>query len=99
MNIYIRSVLWIVISASVEKLSQSLPTKKKGLLFCPLYEKEREIMRKRLSQNCGIVHFDLNVLLDTRKEDEFKDWRSAILTELETYVAETKRFAARPSYQ
>ena len=69
------------------------------LLFCPLYEKEREIMRKRLSQNCGIVHFDLNVLLDARKEDEFKDWRSAILTELETYVAETKRFAARPSYQ
>ena len=47
-------------------------------------EKEREIMRKRLSQNCGIVHFDLNVLLDARKEDEFKDWRSAILTELET---------------
>ena len=69
------------------------------LLFFPLYEKEREIMRKRLSQNCGIVHFDLNVLLDARKEDEFKDWRSAILTELETYVAETKRFAARPSYQ
>ena len=56
-------------------------------------------MRKRLSQNCGIVHFDLNVLLDARKEDEFKDWRSAILTELETYVAETKRFAACPSYQ
>ena len=69
------------------------------LLFCPLYEKEREIMRKRLSQNCGIVHFDLNVLLDARKEDEFKDWRSAILTELETYVVETKRFATRPSYQ
>ena len=66
------------------------------LLFCPLYEKERDnstvlgqpfphylIMRKRLSQNCGIVHFDLNVLLDARKEDEFKDWRGAILTELE----------------
>ena len=56
-------------------------------------------MRKRLSQNCGIIHFDLNLLLDARKEDEFKDLRSAILTELEAYVAETKRFAARPSLQ
>ena len=56
-------------------------------------------MRKRLFQNCGVVRLDLNVQLDARKEDKFKDWRSAILTKPETYVAETKQFAARSSYQ
>ena len=39
------------------------------LLDCQLFENEREIMRKSLFQNCGIIHLDLNVLLDARKED------------------------------
>ena len=68
------------------------------LLFCPLYEKEREQMRRNLFQNCGIINLDMNKLLDTRKEDELKEWRDIILTELETYVAGTKWFAPRNTY-
>ena len=69
------------------------------LLFCPLFEKEREDMRKRLFENCGIIHLDLNILLDARKDDELKEWRSVILSELEMYVTKTERFATRPANQ
>ena len=69
------------------------------LLDCQLFENEREIMRNSLFQNCGIIHLDLNVLLDARKDDDFKDWRSIILSELETYVAKTRRFVTRSSNQ
>ena len=31
--------------------------------------------------------------------DDYKEWRTLILSELETFVAETKRFATRPSCQ
>ena len=77
---------------AVESVSQYL-------LFCPLFEKEREVMRKRLFENCGIIHLDLNILLDARKDDELKEWRSVILSELEMYVAKTERFATRPANQ
>ena len=69
------------------------------LLCCPLFETEREVMRKRLFENCGIMHLDLNILLDARKDDELKDWRSAILSELETYVAKNEQFALRSTNQ
>ena len=46
-----------------------------------------------------MIHLDLNVLLDARKDDNFKDWRSIILSELETYVAKTRRFVTRSSNQ
>ena len=69
------------------------------LLHCPLFEEEREVLRKRLFDICGIIHLDLNMLLDVKKEDEFKDWRDTILSELESYVAKTQRFAARSTNQ
>ncbi|MEW8548387.1 MAG: reverse transcriptase domain-containing protein [Candidatus Thiodiazotropha sp.] len=69
------------------------------LIDCPLYENEREIMRKRLFQSCGIPQLDMNLLLMAKKEDEFKEWRNCILTELETYVATTERFATRTLHQ
>ena len=70
------------------------------LLACPLYDEEREIMRKRLFEMCRIIHLDLNILLDARNDDEYKDWRSNILCELEAFVAKTHRFAAtRPKNQ
>ena len=62
------------------------------LLDCPNYEPEREIMRKRLFETCGVAHLDLNLLLDAKKDDEFTDWRSYILTELENFVVGTGRF-------
>ena len=49
-------------------------------------------MRRKLIENCGIAHLDLNLLLDTKQNENFKDWRNIILSEVETYVAETKRF-------
>ena len=71
------------------------------LLLCPLFEEEREVLRKRLFDICGIIHLDLNMLpvLDVKKEDEFKDWRDTILSELESYVAKTQQFAARSTNQ
>ena len=67
------------------------------LLECEIYENEREKLRSNLFRSCGITHFDMNVLLDLRPDDEFKEWRSSILEELETFVVESKRFATRSS--
>ena len=63
------------------------------LLECPNYENEREKMRKRIFDCCGIANFGLNMLLDAKQEDDFKDWRNMILSQLESYVVETGRFA------
>ena len=52
-------------------------------------------MRRRLLEACGITDLDLNILLDVQRDDDYKDWRSFILLDLENYVAETKRFAIR----
>ena len=50
-------------------------------------------------ETCGIAHLDLNLLLDVKTDDDYKEWRTIMLSELETFVAETKRFATRPSCQ
>ena len=65
------------------------------LLECVIYDSAREIMRRKLSEICGIAHLDLNLLLDAKQNENFKDWRNIILSELGTYVAETKRFTTR----
>ena len=57
-----------------------------------MYDSARENMRRTLFENCGIAHLDLNLLLDAKQNENFKDWRNILLSELETYVAETKRF-------
>ena len=69
------------------------------LLECPLYENQREKLRRKLFETCGIAHLDLNLLLNVKTVDDYKEWRTLILSELETFVAETKRFATRPSCQ
>ena len=33
---------------------------------------------------CGIAHLDMNLLLNTKHDDEYKDWRNVILSELES---------------
>ena len=63
------------------------------LLECQEFETTRELMRKRIFDTCGITHLDLNLLLDAREDDEYKDWRSFMLTELENFVVGTRRFA------
>ena len=48
-------------------------------------------MRRQLFDCCGIIHLDLNILLDAKQEEDFKEWRSLIPAELESYASETKR--------
>ena len=47
-------------------------------------------MRKRIFETCGITHLDLSLLLDAEEDDEFKDWRSFMLSELENFVVGTR---------
>ena len=58
------------------------------LLECSLYEKERENLKRKLFQTCGIIHLDLNLLLDVKTDDEYTEWRTFILCELENFVVE-----------
>ena len=69
------------------------------LLECTNYETLREKMRRQLFDCCGIIHLDITILLDAKQEEDFKEWRSLILSELESYVSETKRFTKRESNQ
>ena len=46
-------------------------------------------MRKKLFEFAGIAYLDMILLLDVKQKDEFKDWRSLILSELESFVAGT----------
>ena len=46
------------------------------LLECPLYENQREKLRRKLFETCGIVHLDLNLLLDVKADDDYKEWRT-----------------------
>ena len=54
------------------------------LLECSLFENERENLRRKLFQTCGIIHLGLNLLLDVKTDDEYKEWRTFILCKLET---------------
>ena len=49
------------------------------LIECAKYENVREKMRKRLFACCGILHLDVNMLLEAKQEDDFKEWRDCIL--------------------
>ena len=58
------------------------------LFDCPIYKTEKEIKRKLLFETCGISHIDLNLLLNSKQDDEFKDLRNYKKTELEKFVME-----------
>ena len=92
MNIYISVISKILIYVSVE---QSLKeTVSHYLLECNEFDTARELMRKKLFETCGIIHLDMNILVDAKPDDIYKDWRSVILSELENFVAETRHFAS-----
>lgn len=42
-----------------------------------------------------ITNLDVNILPDARPDDRYIDWRDVFPTELESYTAETVRFATR----
>ena len=52
-------------------------------------------MRKQFFGTCGITYLDLNLLLDAKEDDKYKDWRSFMLAELENLWVGTRRFATR----
>ena len=52
-------------------------------------------MRKRLFECCGIIHLDINMLLDAKPEDDYREWIDLNLSELGTYVDGTKCFTTR----
>ena len=65
---------------------------------CQLYgvcnsKNDREKMRRNLFEIGGIAYLNMILLLDANQKDEFKDWRSLILSELESFVAGTNHFS------
>ena len=75
-------------------------TRKKCLFHGVCYSKnDRETMRRNLFEIGGIVYLNMILLLDAKQKDEFKDWRSLILSELESFVAGTNRFSTLHSNQ
>ena len=64
---------------------------------CELYKNEREKMRRKLFEIKGIAHSDMILLFDAKQNDEFKDWKSLILSELESFVAGTNHFSTLTS--
>ena len=50
-------------------------------------------MGRKLFEIGGITHLYMILLFDAKQKDEFKDWRSLILSELESFVAGTNRFS------
>ena len=65
------------------------------LLECQEFDMTRELMRKPIFETCGITHLDLSLLLEAKEDEEFKEWRSFMLSELENFVVGTRRFATQ----
>ena len=61
-------------------------TVKHYLLECTEYDTAREFMKKNVT-----FAPEPRLLLDVKLNDDFTDWRSFILSELENFVAETRR--------
>ena len=59
---------------------------------CELYESVREKLRVRLFQSGGIFQFKASVFLEVLKEDPYEQERINIMSVLEDYIRETKRF-------
>ena len=69
-------------------------TRRKCLFYRVCYSKnDREKMRRKLFEMGRIAYLDMILLLDAKQKDEFKDWRSLILSELESFVAGTNHFS------
>ena len=69
-------------------------TKSKCLFYRVCYSKnDREKMRRKLFEIGGIAYLDMILLVDAKQKDEFMDWRSLILSELESFVAGTIHFS------
>ena len=69
-------------------------TRRNCLFYGVCYSKnDREKMRRNLFEIGALSDLNMNLLLDAKQKDEFKDWRSLILSELELFVAGTNRFS------
>ena len=65
------------------------------LIGCQEFDTARELAKKLFFEMCGITHLDLNLLLDAKEDEEYKDSRSFMLSELENFVVGTRRFTTR----
>ena len=69
-------------------------TRRKCLFYGVCSSKsDREKMRRNLFEIGGIAYLSIIFLLDAKQKDEFKGWRSLILSQLESFVAGTNRFS------
>ena len=62
------------------------------LLACPIYEDQREILQQRLFAAVGVPYLDLELMLKMKPDDEFKTDRTYILSEVENFITNSKRF-------
>ena len=65
------------------------------LLTCPEFETEREQLCRRLFEAAGLIHLDLEILLNARPDDDYKEYRGFILKELETFITQSGRFTSK----
>ena len=49
-------------------------------------------MKKKSFFSSGLTYIDLDVLLSSRPDDEFKTYRDIILTELENFIIKSDHF-------
>ena len=69
-------------------------TRRNCLFYGVCYSKnDREKMRTNLFEIGGLSYLNMILLLDAKQKDGFKDWRSLILSGLESFVAGTKCFS------
>ena len=62
------------------------------LLRCPVYETQREFLKKRLFQQLGLVSVDSEILLDAKNEREAIEMRSEISYALEILLKKLNAF-------
>ena len=73
-------------------VSSTAETVQHYLLACPIYEDQRDILQQRLIAAVGVPYLDLEPMLNTKPDDEFKTDRTYILSELETFITNSERF-------
>ena len=62
------------------------------LIGLPIYAEQREILQQRLFAAIGVPYLDLELLLNMKPDDEFKTDQTNILSKLETFIKNSKRF-------
>lgn len=65
------------------------------LLDCPLYDDQRQHLKKNLFFQLGVNYLDLPLLLGYDNNDDHFEWRETILRELGRYITTTGRLISK----